>query len=1104
MTLNRKLNLREIETWQSHARHRSANSPWTCRFLPVLLALLALIGSPQAQADPLTINAPAAVADLYPTPPPATGSLSWAPIDIPVTGQVAYVGDCCPGSPPEPFLTDPMGKIALIDETEYNTGACTVSSAIDRAAKAGAIAVLIAMPDWFLPEYFDPSYDLYYDYLEGSGLYVPTLLIDAATANLIKGSAEAVTVTISQSPGSVRTLPATALTPTSETLNGLVYPGGMETTVYFEYGADESYGNTTPGVSVGSLAATIPVSVVVSELSPNTVYHTRLVSIGGDIVTFGLNQVFTTASLPTVDEQPADQMAMVGEAVTISASVSGSMPLSYQWSHDGTVILPFGTGSSQLSLPSVSLSDNGDYRLEVLNPYTGETPVSSAGAHLTVIPAAPPTVVTLPASSVKKIEATLEGTANPNGGRTTVYFEYGTTTDYGSSTAPQAVGNGTSPVPVNAVLPPFALDPNTTYHFRLVAASVGGTTVGGDILFTTLPAANLLVMNTRNSGSGSLRDAIAAADPVDTIHFDPALHHQTITLSGAIYIDHRVRIVGPGADKLAVSGNNVGQVFYLGSNGNAFISGLTICEGNSGSRWSNAGGIFNYHGMLTLEDCVLSGNVSLGVTGAGGGALLNTGDLVVRRCSFNKNRAPGSGGAIYNSAYGRTVSISDSSFVENGTTIGGYPLEGGGAVYTDSTVTISRCLFQGNTADPYTSGRSTGGGALLHDNRGYANSEVSVTDSTFVSNACGSNNGGAVINSGSRGRMNIRGSTFNGNRARGGGAVVNMNRAVILIVNSTVGANTSNYGGAVFGQGGALDLRGCTVTGNISDSQDGGGIRVSGAQILNLGNCLIVGNTGGKHPDVAMFDFFGKPQSVTSLGHNIIGVGGQSLGWSAADLVGSAADPVDPFIGPLADNGGPTWTHALLPGSPAMNSGNNALVDSPGDQRGAGFPRLYGIAVDVGAYEVSDPFTVHSDVLFDLIQLRNGATAPAVVQTLTSAITKLSAAVAPSLWQDTYRLAPAAGQAAFTLDLAAVGILTGAGLGTIDPALLSGMADRLARADREIAVTGINDGALRGSAMETALAMLANGDDALARANPAAAAIAHYQSAWKQSLKPRK
>src|SRR5260370_11420910 len=91
------------------------------------------------------------------------------------------------------------------------------------------------------------------------------------------------------------------------------------------------------------------------------------------------------------------------------------------------------------------------------------------------------------------------------------------------------------------------------------------------------------------------------------------------------------------------------------------------------------------------------------------------------------------------------------------------------------------------------------------------------------------------------------------------------------------------------------------------------------------------------------------------------------------NLVGSAAAPIDPRLGPLQDNGGPTLTHALLAGSPAVDAGNNALA-TPFDQRGPGFPRvLYG-AIDIGALElargplltVTSTLDEHSDGLLSL------------------------------------------------------------------------------------------------------------------------------------------
>src|SRR5262249_50324503 len=97
-------------------------------------------------------------------------------------------------------------------------------------------------------------------------------------------------------------------------------------------------------------------------------------------------------------------------------------------------------------------------------------------------------------------------------------------------------------------------------------------------------------------------------------------------------------------------------------------------------------------------------------------------------------------------------------------------------------------------------------------------------------------------------------------------------------------------------------------------------------------------------------DVFGP---VTSLGHNFISETNGSTGWLAGDLKGSAAAPLDPLLGPLADNCGPTRTHALLTGSPCLNTGDNASLVGPWslvtDQRG--LPRRDGVAVDIGAYE---------------------------------------------------------------------------------------------------------------------------------------------------------
>jgi hypothetical protein len=109
-----------------------------------------------------------------------------------------------------------------------------------------------------------------------------------------------------------------------------------------------------------------------------------------------------------------------------------------------------------------------------------------------------------------------------------------------------------------------------------------------------------------------------------------------------------------------------------------------------------------------------------------------------------------------------------------------------------------------------------------------------------------------------------------------------------------------------------------------------------------LWNTIVAGNTHTGSPS----DVDG---SIVSNGHNLIGDTNGSSGWVASDLLN-----VDPNLGPLQDNGGPTQTMALLPGSPAIDAGDN--TDAPEwDQRGEGYPRIVNGTIDIGAFEVQAP-----------------------------------------------------------------------------------------------------------------------------------------------------
>src|SRR5262249_57269372 len=130
-------------------------------------------------------------------------------------------------------------------------------------------------------------------------------------------------------------------------------------------------------------------------------------------------------------------------------------------------------------------------------------------------------------------------------------------------------------------------------------------------------------------------------------------------------------------------------------------------------------------------------------------------------------------------------------------------------------------------------------------------------------------------------------------------------------------------GGGIWNNGTAT-LTDCTVSGNSANN--GGGIANYGTATLI--NTIVAGNLAGSFPDVS--------GAVTSLGNNLIGATDGSFGWVGADLTGSVAQPLDALLAPLGNNGGPTQTMALLPGSPAIDAGSNALAAGlTTDQRGA-------------------------------------------------------------------------------------------------------------------------------------------------------------------------
>jgi len=249
-----------------------------------------------------------------------------------------------------------------------------------------------------------------------------------------------------------------------------------------------------------------------------------------------------------------------------------------------------------------------------------------------------------------------------------------------------------------------------------------------------------------------------------------------------------------------------------------------------------------------------------------------------------------------------------------------------------------------------TGNSAANGGGLNNAGNGI----VTLINCTVSSNSATGAGGGMQNFSGSS--LNIIGSTFSGNTSNstltGGGAI--QANGTLNIANSTFSGNTAQGGdgGAFYYNGQGLNMNNATIANNTASTGAGGLHKSTATLNASVRNTIIAGNTGA----AASPDVFG---AITSRGNNLIGVVGTSTGWVASDLLNRPA-----FLAPLANNGGATQTHALLPSSPAINAGQNCVVTATcveanpptpltTDQRGAGFPRQVSAAVDIGAFESS-------------------------------------------------------------------------------------------------------------------------------------------------------
>jgi predicted outer membrane repeat protein len=470
-------------------------------------------------------------------------------------------------------------------------------------------------------------------------------------------------------------------------------------------------------------------------------------------------------------------------------------------------------------------------------------------------------------------------------------------------------------------------------------ATIGVLLLGA--LAVQVHAATITVTNTNDSGPGSLRQALAVAHDGDRITF--AVSGTITQTSGALVIAKNVTISGPGADHLSIVGMQFQSVFSVGA---ATISGLTIRNG--------AVGIDN-GGMLTVMNCVISGNSLGGIHNLSSLTVVNsnisdnhigifnvTGELGVVTATILSTTVSGnSAGGVDASPHffgGRAyITIIDCTISGNFRTMGG-----GGIFATNTSLSVANSTISGNSTGSSGGGISVSGSGLVPGSS-IVNSTISgnsaktsgggISGGPTVENSTISGNSAGMSGGGISGGATVENSTISGNSAgMSGGGIYGS----ATVENSTISGNSAGTSGGGIYNNSSLDVTLSTITGNSAPS--GGGIYNVGS--VEVSNTILNAGASGEN-------IFNDGGTVTSEGYNLSSDDGGGYLNGPGDQINT-----DPLLGPLQDNGGPTFTHALLPGSPAINAGDLNFTPPPYyDQRGPLFRRVFNRRIDIGSFE---------------------------------------------------------------------------------------------------------------------------------------------------------
>jgi uncharacterized delta-60 repeat protein len=655
----------------------------------------------------------------------------------------------------------------------------------------------------------------------------------------------------------------------------------------------------------------------------------------GSITSVPASLTLLPATAPEILVQPLSQMVEEGAPASFQVVATNYLPLSYQWQFQPTDIP--GANQSVLRIPAVRASDAGAYRAVVSSEFLS---VTSAVATLSVkavdfVPG-PGVVTNLDQAS---LEAALQlGVPVTFGVNGIIPF-----------THPLLIGTNAI---VDATGRSITLDgQNATRHFTVTNGA-------------TLRLINLALINGRAIGShGHTNQAGEAA-------FGGSIYSSggNVEVIGCQFANNEVA-GGPGGPSAPPAGGSLtttggpaygGAIFsssgsLLATNAvfinNACAGGQGVASPdgyNGGGGDAYGGAVYSTNGTLVLVGVTCKNNAAIGGEdtegrpgssggGARGGALAEMGtSAVLSNCVFASNHVVSADNTVPPPPIAPRYADA----------------EGGALFHASGVMKISGTLFANNYAQggpglPWHGGIGAmggfgNGGAVFHKS-----GSLEVMDCAFASNQVSggwiigspvSGRGGAGLGAGicSRGDLTLVNCTVAGNQARGGDCL------------GWLGSGGMAYGGGVYSAASATFVN-VTVAGN--SVQVGAGFDSyfpTGA----AGGAVAFTNTAPFMTNTILFCLPGQTNvfgPIIDGGHNICSDG------SARFSAPSSLNDLDPLLGPLADNGGSTPTMALLPGSTAIDAGDDSVCP-PTDQRGV--PRPQGVTCDIGAFELAPTLRV--------------------------------------------------------------------------------------------------------------------------------------------------